>query len=143
MSSTLNPYLSFRDSAREAMAFYQSVLGGELTQNTFADFGLSDDPAEKDKIMHSSLATTAGFTLMGADTPAAEELTLGNTVAVSLSGDNEAELRGYWEKLAEGATIIQPLSKAPWGDSFGMLTDRFGIGWLVNIASVETPPDSA
>jgi PhnB protein len=134
MSSTMNPYLAFRDTAKDAMAFYQSVFGGELTQNTFADYGLSDEPAEKDKIMHSQLKSDAGFTLMGADTPAHEELTTGNTVTISLSGDNVAELQGYWEKLAVGATIVQPLEKAPWGDHFGMLTDKNGIGWLVNIA---------
>jgi PhnB protein len=82
--------------------------------------------------MHSQLTTTAGFTLMGADTPSYLPDSTNGTV--SLSGDDEVELRGYWDKLAVGATIPQPLEKAPWGDTFGMLTDTFGVNWLVNIA---------
>ncbi|MFI5428052.1 hypothetical protein [Aeromicrobium sp. UC242_57] len=78
--------------------------------------------------------TPAGFTLMGADIPVAMELNEGQSITVSLSGDDEAELRGYWDGLAEGATIGVPLEQAPWGDTFGMLTDRFGVGWMVNIA---------
>jgi PhnB protein len=138
MSSTLNPYLAFRDNAREAMAFYHDALGGTLTQNTFADFGLSDEPGEKDKIMHSQLKTDAGFTLMGADTPAHEELNEGNNVTISISGEDEAELRGYWDKLAVGATVAQPLQKAPWGDTFGMLTDKYGVGWLIDVVAAES-----
>ncbi len=55
---------------------------------------------------------------------------------MSLSGDAEAdaELRGYRERLAEGGTVLEPLVQAPWGDAFGMCTDRFGVTWLVNIA---------
>lgn len=134
MSSTLNPYIAFRGNARQAMEFYQSVLGGELAVSTFAEFQASDDPAEADNIMHSQLETPAGFTLMGADMPKAMPFEDGETVTISLSGDDESELRGYWDGLAEGATITMPLEVAPWGDQFGMLTDQFGIGWLVNIA---------
>ena len=137
VASTLNPYLSFRDTAKPAMEFYQTVFGGELTLNTFADFGASDDPAEMDNIMHGQLKTESGFTLMGADTLAHEELTVGNNITVSVSGDASDELRGYWDKLSDGAAIVQPLEAAPWGDTFGMLTDKFGIGWLFNIAAPE------
>lgn len=134
MASTLNPYISFRAQAREAMEFYQSVFGGELTSNTFAEFQAASDPAENDNIMHSQLVTPAGFTLMGADIPIAMQLDEGQSISVSLSGDDETELRGYWDGLAEGATIGVPLEQAPWGDTFGMLTDQFGVGWMVNIA---------
>ena len=133
MTIRLNPYLSFRDTAREAMDFYQSVFGGELTRSTFADLGMSDDPAEKDKIMHSMLEAPNGLTLMAADTPAAMDFTPGTHFAVSLSGEDDAALRGYWDELSEGATIQQPLGPAPWGDHFGSLTDRFGISWMVDI----------
>lgn len=134
MASKLNPYLSFRGNAREAMEFYQSVLGGDLSVSTFGEFQASDDPAEANNIMHSQLETPAGFTLMGADMPAAMPFKDGETITISLSGEDESELRGYWDGLAGGATIGMPLELAPWGDHFGMLTDKFGIGWLVNIA---------
>jgi PhnB protein len=134
MSDTvLNPYLSFRDTARQAMDFYQSVFGGELTRSTFAEYHASEDPAEQDKIMHSQLKTDGGLVLMAADTPNSMEYTPGNNYSVSLSGDDEAGLRGYWDKLAAGGTVTMPLEKAPWGDTFGMCADKFGVGWLVNI----------
>ena len=146
MPTRLNPYLSFRDDAREAMEFYRSVFGGELTISTFGDFGASDDPSEKDKVMHSQLESPGGLVLMGADTPNSMDFTSGGSVSVSLSGDDEAELTGYWQKLSDGGTVQEPLSKAPWGDSFGMCVDRFGVSWLVNIAgsaAQESETDSA
>jgi PhnB protein len=133
MTTRLNPYLSFRDNAREAMDFYHSVFGGELTRSTFAEMPGSD-PAEQDKIMHSQLLTEGGLTLMCADTPSSMDVSPGTNFSVSLSGEDETELRGYWDKLIEGGTVTMPLDKAPWGDSFGMCVDRFGVPWLVNIA---------
>jgi PhnB protein len=138
--TTLNPYLSFRDSARAAMDLYESVFGGTVTRSTFAEFHTSDDPAEGDKIMHSALTTDSGMVLMAADTPNSMELSPGSSFSVSLSGDDEAELSGYFEKLAAGGTVLQPLAKAPWGDSFGMLIDPFGVTWLVNIAGSGSAP---
>jgi PhnB protein len=133
MGSRLNPYLSFPGNAREAMEFYQAALGGELTVSTFGEYGQTDTPIA-DQIMHAMLVTPADFTLMGSDTPPGMEHHPGDNVSVSLSGDDAAELRGYWDKLAEGATIAMPLERQMWGDDFGMLVDRFGINWLVNIA---------
>ena len=133
--TTLNPYLGFRDNAQEAMTFYQSVFGGELTMSTFAEYHASEDPAEQEKIMHAQLRTDAGMVLMGADTPNSMDYTPGNNFSVSLSGSNEAELRGYFDKLAEGGTIAMPLERTPWGDIFGMCKDRFGVDWLVNVGS--------
>ena len=111
MTSKLNPYLGFRDNAREAMEFYQSVFGGDLTVSTFADFQASEDPAEADKVMHSQLETPSGYTLMGSDTPNRMDYTPGSNYSVSLSGENsdEAELRGYFEKLSDGGTVTMPL----------------------------------
>jgi len=140
MSSRLNPYLSFRDNAREAMEFYHGVFGGKLDMTTFKEFQASQDPAEDDKIMHAMLEAPNGMVLMGADTPMAMEYTPGNTISVSLSGDDEAELRGYYDKLREGGTEVMPMEKAPWGDSFGMLKDRFGVDWLVNISGRDGRP---
>ena len=133
MTTRLNPYISFRDNAREAMDFYQSVFGGELTRSTFGEMHASEDPAEQDKIMHSMLVTD-GLALMAADTPSGMDVTPGNNISISLSGEDEKELRGYWDGLSEGGNVTMPLEQAPWGDSFGMLTDRFGITWMVNIA---------
>ena len=137
MTTRLNPYLSFRDNARQAMDFYESVFGGELTRSTFGEFGASEDAAEQDKVMHSMLATDNGLTLMGADTPNSMDFTPGSNGTISLSGDDEAELRGYWEKLADGGDVSMPLEKAPWGDTFGMCVDRFGVSWMVNIVAAQ------
>jgi PhnB protein len=134
MTTRLNPYLNFRDTTKEAMEFYQSVLGGELAMNTFAEFHASEDPAEADKIMHAMLETHDGLVLMAADTPNSMEYTPGTNFSISLSGDDDARLRGCWETLSSGGTIIMPLAPAPWGDTFGMCKDRFGINWMVNIA---------
>ncbi|MFU8854206.1 VOC family protein [Micromonospora sp. SL1-18] len=133
MASRLNPYLSFRDSARPAMEFYQQVFGGTLTVATFGESG-NPDPAIADKVMHSHLDTDRGFTLMASDTPSEMDLTVGNNISVSLSGDDADELRGYWDRLSDGAVISVPLEKQMWGDEFGMCVDRFGIGWMVNIS---------
>lgn len=134
MTTRLNPYLNFRDNAKEAMTFYHSIFGGELTSNTFGEFQMSQDPSDNDKIMHSQLMTDGGLTLMAADVPSSTEYTEGKNGTISLSGDDDAELRGYWEKLSEGGTVVVPLEKAPWGDSFGWCTDKFGVPWMVNIA---------
>ena len=134
MATRLNPYISFRDTALEAMTFYQSVFGGELVTNTFEDFKASDDPAEQDKIMHAQLETPNGLVLMAADTPNSMDWSPATNVSISLSGEDEAELRGYWDKLSDGGTSVMPLERAPWGDYFGMCVDRYGVNWMVNIA---------
>ncbi|WP_146926354.1 VOC family protein [Cellulomonas xylanilytica] len=132
MATHLNPYLSFRDNARDAMEFYRTVFGGELTLSTFGDFGASDDPAEAGKIMHGQLESPGGLVLMGADTPAGMERATQSNISVSVSGQDLAELQGYWDRLAEGGTIQEPFAQAPWGATFGMLTDRFGVAWMIN-----------
>ena len=134
MQTKLNPYLNFRDNTRQAMEFYQTVFGGKLTLSTFKDFHASQDPSEDNLIMHAQLDTDNGITLMGSDTPNRMEFHTGTNFSVSLSGDNEAELTTYFQKLSAGGTITAKLDKAPWGDSFGMCTDKFGVSWLVNIA---------
>jgi PhnB protein len=133
-NTRLNPYLSFRDTARQAMEFYHSVFGGELDISTFAELHASEDPTEQDKVMHAMLTGANGLVLMGADTPNSMEMHGHSDIAISLSGDDEAELRGYWEKLSDGGTVMEPLAQAPWGDLFGMCTDKFGTQWLVNVA---------
>src|SRR3954471_2972884 len=134
MASKLNPSLSFQDTARDAMEFYKSVFGGELFISTFGDMG-DTDGAAADLVMHASLQTPAGYTIFASDTPPGTPFTTGSQVTVSLSGDatSAAELRGYWEGLAADGTVQMPLDRQVWGDDFGMVTDRFGIGWMVNI----------
>ncbi|MEU9189834.1 VOC family protein [Streptomyces sp. NPDC048484] len=136
MVSRLNPYISFDGDARPAMEFYKEVFGGTLALNTFGESGAPGTP-EADKIMHGMLETPSGFTLMGADTPPGMDHTPGSNFSVSLSGDDDAELRGYWEKLSAGGTVSVPLEKQMWGDVFGMCTDRFGIPWMVNIGQAQ------
>ena len=132
MASRLNPYISFDGNARQAMEFYKSVFGGTLSMNTFGEYGAADTP-DADKIMHGMLETDNGYTLMGADNPPGMELQPGNNMAVSLSGDDAATLRGYWQKLSGGGTVSMPLEKQMWGDEFGMCVDQFGVTWMVNI----------
>lgn len=134
MQTRLNPYINFRDNTRQAMAFYQTVFGGKLAMNTFKEFQASDDPAEDNKIMHAMLEAENGITFMAADTPNRMEYQPGTNYSMSLSGDNEAELSGYFAQLSAGGMVVMPLEKAPWGDSFGMCIDRFGVSWMVNIA---------
>ncbi|QEO15007.1 VOC family protein [Agromyces intestinalis] len=132
MAVTLNPYVSFDGNAREALEFYHSVFGGELNTSTFGEFGQGEG-SEAGKLMHGQL-TADGLTLMAADTPNGVEYQRPAGFSISLSGDDDATLRGYWQGLSEGATIVEPLEIAPWGDAFGILVDRFGVGWMVNIA---------
>jgi PhnB protein len=132
VTSRLNPYINFAGDARQAMEFYQGVLGGTLTVNTFGESGMQD-PAVAEKIMHAQLETGGGFTLMASDTPPGMEHAPGNNITVSLSGDDADELRGYWEKLSGSGTVSVPLEKQVWGDEFGACVDRFGIPWMVNI----------
>ena len=137
MASRLNPYISFAGNARQAMESYKRVFGGTLTLNTFGEFGAQDSP-DADNIMHGMLETDSGFTLMGADTPPGMEHNPGDNIAVSLSGDDDAELRGYWEQLSDGGTVSVPLEKQMWGDEFGACVDQFGISWMVNIGQPQT-----
>ncbi|MFI0091724.1 VOC family protein [Streptomyces bobili] len=133
MASRLNPYISFGGDARQAMEFYKEVFGGTLVLNTFGEFGQQDAP-QADQIMHAMLETPSGFTLMASDTPPGMNVTRGDNICVSLSGDDAAALRGHWEKLSAGGSVSVPLEKQMWGDVFGMCTDRFGIPWMVNIS---------
>lgn len=108
MATQLNPYISFSGEAKQAMEFYKEVLGGDLAVHTYGNFGSETPPGYADKIMHSRLETASGFTLMGADNPPGTEHKPGNNFAVSLSGDDSNELRGYWDKLSAGGTVSVP-----------------------------------
>lgn len=137
MSARLNPYLNFRGAAREALERYHQIFGGELTVTTLAEAGLPAEPSEADWLMHGQLETPDGFTLMAADVPSSMPLSEGSSISVSLSGDDADALRGYWDGLLDGGTLTVPLEQAPWGDVFGMLVDRFGVAWLIDIVPAE------
>jgi PhnB protein len=134
MTTRLNPYLNFRDNARQAMEFYHGVLGGNLHMTSFGEGGMSQGGADANLVMHAQLEADNGMTLMASDTPPGMDFKPGTNISISLSGDDEKTLRGYWNKLSAGGTVGMPLEKAPWGDTFGMCTDKFGIQWLVNIS---------
>ncbi len=137
MASRLNPYLTFAGNAREAMELYRDVFGGTLKVNTFGEFG-GDDPAIADKVMHAQLETDRGFTLMASDPPPHAEPTFGTNIAVSVSGEDADELRGYWKQLSDGGTVTVPLEKQVWGDEFGTCVDRFGVPWMIDIVQAES-----
>lgn len=137
MSAILTPYLNLRGTAREALEFYHAALGGTVTITSFEQGGMADQvrPDEGELVMHGQVDGDHGFTIMASDTP--QHVDHGQQLggfSISLSGDDEKLLTGLWDELSAGGAIAQPLSKAPWGDSFGMFTDKFGVAWLVNIS---------
>ena len=133
MPSRLNPYFEFPGNARQAMEFYKTVFGGKLDLQTFKENNMSHAPWQDNNIMHAMLVVENGITIMGADMMDPAAASTGSNISVSLSGENKAELKGYYDKLSAGGEVTQPLVEAPWGDTFGMCTDKFGIKWMVNI----------
>jgi PhnB protein len=132
MATRLTPYLNFPEGTRAAMEYYRSVFGGELTVSTFGETpGMGLPESENDKVMHSMLEVGSDMTLMAADVPPGMDASPNGTL--TLSGDDEDKLRGWWDALSSDGTVGVPLEKAPWGDSFGMCVDRFGVAWMVNI----------
>jgi PhnB protein len=136
MASSLNPYLNFNGDARQAMEFYASVFGGELTLTTFAELGAEGPDA--DRIMHAALNTDAGYIIMGADVPSSMEYEPITGASVSISGDDAEVLRRYWDQLSASGTVRMPLEKQAWGDEFGMCADQFGVPWMVNIGQPQS-----
>ncbi|WP_431074233.1 VOC family protein [Microbacterium phyllosphaerae] len=131
--ANLNPYLSFRTEARQAMEFYQSVLGGELDINVFGEFpDMVQNPDQKDLVMHAQLTTDDGLVLMASDTPDGIPFEPPQGFSVSLSGNSQERTQVVWDALADGAAITMPLDTPPWGGTFGMLVDRFGVPWMLH-----------
>lgn len=131
--TTLNPYISFHQNAREAMTFYHSVLGGDLQITTFESFEMGVPSEERHLVMHARLDTSDGLTLMGADTPSHMPYAPAAGISISLSGDDEERLDNVWKALEPSGMVTMPFEPAPWGGRFGMLTDRFGIAWMLNL----------
>ena len=137
MSIGLNPYLNFHGNAREALEFYQSALGGNLNLSQYDSIpGMMGDDSEATRIMHGQLDTEDGLTIMAADLPGsmadAPDASAGG-VSVCVWGDDD-RIEGVWGVLSDGAEVLQPLEQAPWGDTFGMLKDRFGVQWMFSIS---------
>lgn len=135
MAVHLTPYISFHGNAREALAFYQDVFGGQVAMNTFGEFGQTG-PIEN-QIMHGQLDSSAGFVLMASDVPPEMRDEPGHTVRMILHGDDEATLRGYWDRLVDGGSVATPLETQVWGDTYGQCTDQFGIEWMFNISPAQ------
>jgi PhnB protein len=128
----LHPYLNFDGDCRSAMEFYQDCLGGDLHLQTFGEAGMMQDPSAKDRILHAKLEGE-GITFMASDTMPGMAFTKGTNFHMSLSGSDEATMKECFHSLSEGGTVTMELQKQFWGDTFGMLTDRFGVQWMVDI----------
>lgn len=129
-------HLNFRGEARAALAFYRSVFGGEQTVVSYEDAGQVQDPSEADQVIWGQVVSDTGFRVMAFDVPAARPWNPGEAAFfVSVRGDAAEEIRAYWEKLIEGATVLQPLAPSFWSPLYGMVADRFGITWVLDVAS--------
>ena len=134
MTIKTTTHLNFRGHARAALEFYQSVFGGHQVVVTYKDAGAAQDPAEADQVMWGQVAGDNGFRIMAYDVPSRLSWNAGEIpVFVSVRGDAAEEITGFWEKLSDGATVMQPLGPAGWAPLYGMLKDRFGVTWVLDI----------
>ena len=116
MSVKLHAYINFEGKAAEALEFYRGVFGGEVRSDTFRSFASDEMPVPEqdlDKIMHGYLKGANGIELMVSDAMSTMDAPSGSQIQLSLSGDDEAILKGYWDKLAEGGQVTVPMDKAP------------------------------
>ena len=130
----ITPYLNFNGNAAEAMKFYHSVLGGELNMQTMADVKMAKSKEEEGRIVHATLKGE-GLTLMASDSQMGTQVEFGDNIHMSISGSDHARLTGVFDGLAKGGKVDMPMAKQFWGDTFGMLTDKFGVHWMVNITA--------
>ncbi|MDT0609191.1 VOC family protein [Streptomyces lancefieldiae] len=136
MSVKAVTHLNFRGDAGEALAFYRSVFGGDVAVVTYEDAGNVQDPAEADQVMWGQVSTDSGLCVMAYDVPSNMPWNQGeNAFFVSLRGDTTDEITEYWEKLSEGATVLRSLAAAQWAPLYGMLRDRFGVTWVLDVVS--------
>jgi PhnB protein len=136
MSVQVVTHLNFQGQARAALAFYQSVFGGDLAQVTYAQFGHVADPADAERIVWGQVVAPNGFRIMAFDVASGTPWHRGeNAFFVSLRGGSEQEIRALWEGLAQEASIVQPLAPAQWSPLYGMLKDCFGVTWVIDVAA--------
>ncbi|MET8446806.1 VOC family protein [Streptomyces sp. NPDC005209] len=136
MSVSAVTHLNFRGDARAALDFYRSVFGGDLVMVTYKDAGNVQEPSEADQVMWGQVTADSGFRVMAYDVPSRMPWSQGeNAFFVSLRGETAEEITSYWKKLSEDATVLRPLEPAQWAPLYGMLRDRFGVTWVVDVAS--------
>jgi PhnB protein len=134
MSVQTTTHLNFRDNARQALTFYHAVFGGNLAVVSYKDAGNVTDPAEADNVMWGQVVADSGFRVMAYDVAGHTPWNQGeNAFFVAVAGDAPVEITAYWDKLAEGATIMQPLEPAQWAPLYGTLKDRFGVVWVLSV----------
>ncbi|GAA0924217.1 VOC family protein [Virgisporangium ochraceum] len=135
MSISTTAHINLRGTAREALEFYRSVFGGDLVAATYADAGAAQDPAEADQIIWGQVTSPDGFRIMAFDVPAARPWNPGeHAYYVSVRGTDAGEVTAYWKKLSDGSTVLQDLAPSGWSPLYGMLTDRFGVTWVLDVA---------
>jgi len=129
-------HVNFRGDARAALEFYRSVFGGDLAVVTYKDAGSVQDPAEADQVMWGQVAAGNGFHVMAYDVPSRSPWDRGeNSFFLSVRGESAEEITEYWRELSVGATVVRPLEPAQWAPLYGMLQDRFGVVWVLDVAS--------
>lgn len=134
MTIKTTTHLNFRGQARAALAFYQSVFGGELMAITYADAHAVTDPSEADQLIWGQVAAEGGFHVMAYDVPSATEWDPGEIpFFVSVRGDDAGQLSQYWEKLSAGSTIIQTLGPSGFSPLYGMVRDEFAVTWVLDL----------
>ena len=141
MAATMHPYLNFNGNCEEAFQMYKEVLGGEIEflgrySEMPAEVLESAGDVDKDLVMHATLRTGAGDVLMGSDVGGdwANNFTAGTNFSLSLNADSREHAESIFGALSEGGTVGMPMNDTFWGDYFGMLTDKFGINWMVSFA---------
>ncbi|GAB7550836.1 VOC family protein [Novosphingobium resinovorum] len=134
MTFAVTTHLNFRGQARAALDFYQHVFGGEQTVMTYGAMGQAQLAGSPDHVIWGQVAAEDGFRIMAFDVQAGHDHDAGtNAFYVSLRGTSADAVRQRWEALAEGAAILQPIGPSAWSPLYGMLADKFGITWIVDV----------
>lgn len=136
MAVATTAHINFRGQAREALEFYKTVFGGETTIATYAMIHQVEDPAQADSVAWGQLEAPNGFRVMAYDVQTAKPFDHGqNAFYIALRGTDTDEIQGQWDKLADGANILTPLAPAVFAPLYGMLTDRFGVTWIIDVST--------
>lgn len=134
MTIATTTHLNFRGTAHAALAFYHSVFGGDLVAVTYADAHAVQDPAEADQVLWGQVAAPNGFRVMAFDVPSRLDWDAGKIpFYISVRGTDADEINRYWKGLSEGATIVQPIGPSGWSPLYGMLRDKFGVTWVIDM----------
>ena len=136
MSIITATHINLRGQAREALLFYQAAFGGDIQLVTYKDAGNVQDPNDADNVMWGQVTSNNGFRVMAYDVPAAMPWHQGeNAYFISVRSENVKETTFQWDCLASGGTVIQPLAPAQWTTLYGMVKDKFGVVWLLDVVT--------